>query len=66
MKNVTKDRLVEIFGKINNGEDAGYFHDEIETVIGVLIDYVTQESVDKAYAALREGADEKPPKKESE
>ena len=51
---MTKDRLIEVLGKINDGADAGYYHDEIETIIGVLIDYVTQESVDKAYAELRE------------
>ena len=51
---MTIDRLVEVLGKINGGEDAGYFHDEIETIIGVLIDHVTQEAVDKAYAELRE------------
>jgi hypothetical protein len=51
---VTKDRLVEVLSKINSGEDAGYYHDEIETVIGVLLDSVTQEDVDKAFAGIRD------------
>ena len=53
---MTKDRLVEVLGKIQDGEDAGYFHDEIETIIGVMIDFVTQEAIDKAYADIREDA----------
>ena len=54
VKNVTKDRLVETLGKIQSGADPGYYHDEIETVIGLLMDCVTQEDVDKAYAEIRE------------
>lgn len=55
---MTKDRLVEVMGKINDGEDAGYFHDEIETVIGVLLNSVSQEDVDKAYAEIRDDSTE--------
>ena len=51
---MTIDRLVEVLGKINDGEDTGYFHDKIETIIGVLINCATQEAVDKAYAEVRD------------
>ena len=51
---MTKDRLVEVLGKINGGEDAGFYHDEIETAIAVIIDHVSQADVDKAYAELQE------------
>ena len=51
---MTKDRLLETLDKIQSGADSGYYHDEIETVIGLLLDSVTQEDVDKAYAGLRE------------
>jgi len=52
---VTKEKLVEVLGKINDGEEAGCFHDEIETIIGVLSNSVSQADVDKAYAELRDG-----------
>lgn len=51
---MTKDRLVEALGKIQSGGDAGYFHDELETIIGVLMDFVTDEAVAKAYADIQE------------
>ena len=51
---MSKDRLVEVLGKIQGGADPGYYHDELETVIGLLMDCITQEDVDKAYAELRE------------
>lgn len=58
---MTKDRLVEVLGKLNDGGesgDPGYYHDEIETLLGVVLDFVTQEQIDKAYAELREDATE--------
>jgi hypothetical protein len=51
---MTKDRLVEVLGKLQGGEDPGYFHDELETLIGVVLDFVSQEQIDKVYAELQE------------
>lgn len=50
---MTKDRLVEVLGKLNDGESPGAYHDEIETLIGVVLDCVSQENIDKAYAELQ-------------
>ena len=51
---MTKDRLVEVLGKLNDGGDPGYYHDEIETLLGIVLDFVSQEQIDKAYAELQE------------
>jgi hypothetical protein len=49
---MTKDRLVEALEKIQNGEDAGFFHDELETLLGVVMDFVTDEQVAKAFSEI--------------
>jgi hypothetical protein len=54
MANMTKDRLAEVLGKLQNGESPGAFHDEIETLIGVVLESVSQEQIDKAYAELQQ------------
>jgi len=54
VEKVTKDRLVEVLGKLNDGGDPGYYHDEIETLLGIVLDFVSQEQIDKAYAELQE------------
>jgi hypothetical protein len=54
VRNVTKDRLVEALNAIQNGRDAGEFHDELETIIGIMLDRVSQDDIDMAYAELRE------------
>ena len=51
---MTKDRLVEALNAIQNGRDAGGYHDELETLIGLLLDRVSQDDIDVAYAGLRE------------
>jgi hypothetical protein len=58
---MTKDRLVEVLGKLGDGGesgDPGYYHDEIETLIGVVLEYVSQEQIDAAYAEIHEDATE--------
>jgi len=35
---VNKDKILDALNAIQNGSDAGEFHDELEAVIGILIE----------------------------
>ena len=50
---MNKDRLLEALNGIQNGRDAGAFHDELETVIGVIMN-TTDEAIAAAWQEIKE------------
>ena len=52
---MNKDKLLEALNGIQNGRDAGYYHDELETVIGVVMN-VSDEAIAAAWDEIHEDA----------
>ena len=52
---MTKDKLVEALNAIQNGRDAGYFHDELETLISLVVN-VSDEAITAAWDELKADA----------
>lgn len=51
-----KDRIVNALNAIQNGEEAGMFHDELEVAIGVLVES-SDALIEKVVQDIREDAD---------
>ena len=49
---MNKDKLVEALNAIQNGRDAGEYHDELETVIGLIMN-ATDEAITEAWEELK-------------
>ena len=49
---MNKDKLLEALNKLQNGEDAGCFHDEIGTLIE-LVSNISDEEVSAAWDELK-------------
>ena len=50
---MNKDKLLEALNGIQNGRDAGGYHDELETVIGVIMN-ATDEAIATAWQEIKE------------
>ena len=48
---MNKDKLVNALNAIQNGRDAGEFHDELETVIGLVMN-TTDEAIAAAWEEI--------------
>ena len=49
---MNKAKILEALNAIQNGEDAGQYHDELETLIGVITN-TSDEAVSSVWATLR-------------
>ena len=52
VKNLNKDKLVNALNAIQNGRDAGEYHDEIETIITLVMN-ATDEAIVVAWKDLK-------------
>ena len=53
VKDVTKDKVAAALRKINEGEDAGYFNDELCVALAVILDNVTDAMIDAAWSEMQ-------------
>jgi len=51
---MTKDRIADVLRIINESDAMLLYRNELETTLAVILDYVTEEQIEKVYAEMRE------------
>jgi hypothetical protein len=57
VQNLDKDSIVNALNAIQNGKDAGFYHDQLEVVIGVLME-TSEETIAAVIKDIHEDTDD--------